>query len=83
MFLKCQKDFSLQLAYRTKQLSISPEIPSDLLKVAESFFLIWEEDKPLRPICVNVNLFCLVACSIWCGCFLNNTNFNAGLCFEI
>lgn len=48
MFLKCQKDFSLQLAYRAKQLDISPEMPADLSKAAESFFLIWEEDKTLR-----------------------------------
>lgn len=49
MFLKCWKDFSLQLAYRTKQLDLSPEIPPDLSKAAESFLLIWERDKPLRP----------------------------------
>ena len=83
MFLKCQKDFSLQLAYRTKQLDISPEIPPDLSKAVESFFLIWEKDKPLRPTCINVNLFCLVACSVCCGCLLNNTNFSAALCCEI
>lgn len=49
MFLKCWKDFSLQLAYRTKELDISPEIPPDLSKAPESFLLIWEGDKPLRP----------------------------------
>lgn len=83
MFLKSWKYFSLQLAYRNKQLDISPEIPPDLSKAAESFFLIWEKDKPLRPTCINVNLFCLVACLVCCGCFLTNTNFNAGLCCEI
>lgn len=47
MFLKCREDFSLKLAYRTKQRDISPEILPDLSKAAESFLLIWEEDKPL------------------------------------
>lgn len=47
MFWKCWKGFSLQLVYQElSNLIISPEIPPDLSKAAESFLLIWEGDKP-------------------------------------
>lgn len=83
MFLKCWRDFSLRPFTELSDLVIAPAIPPHLSQAAESFFLIWEGDKPLSPTYLNVSLFCLAACSVQCGCSSDSTDFSSCLCWEI